>query len=199
MKLTRSLFDGLKVGLLGGSFNPAHDGHREISLMALRQLQLDYVWWLVTPGNPLKEQKDYAPLPERLEWAHSVAAHPRIIVSDFEAEYGLTYTADTVQALTTLFSDTRFVWLMGADSLASFHRWRDWQDIANAIPMAVFNRPGDTLAPVSSKAAIRLRPFRHPTAHAALLCDLPAPAWVYFHQALNPLSATALRQKLKKA
>ncbi|MHA7873524.1 MAG: nicotinate-nucleotide adenylyltransferase, partial [Hyphococcus sp.] len=115
-----------RIGLLGGSFNPAHDGHREISLEALRKLGLDAVWWLVTPGNPLKDAAEYAPFEERLRLARQTADHCDIVVSDFERRHGLQYTVDTLERLQLLHPSIQFVWIMGADSLESFHRWKDW-------------------------------------------------------------------------
>lgn len=198
MVLTHTLFEGLRVGLLGGSFNPAHAGHREISLVALRRLRLDYVWWLVTPGNPLKEQGDYAPLEARLEEAHPIADHPKIIVTDYEAREGLRYTAETLASLKARFSTTRFVWLMGADNLAGFHHWKNWRNIADAVPIAVFNRPGDTLAAANAKAAQALQAHRLPPHLAPRLADCAPPAWVFFPGILNPQSATAIRAARKR-
>ena len=133
--------DRRSIGLLGGSFNPPHKGHREISLAALGRLRLDAVWWLVTPGNPLKDPAQYAPLDERLKQARKTADHPDIIVSDFERRHNLDYTIDTVERLQLLNPNIQFVWVMGADSLANFHEWKDWRRIANQIPLAIFQSP----------------------------------------------------------
>jgi nicotinate-nucleotide adenylyltransferase len=145
---------GLKIGLLGGSFNPAHEGHLHVSDVALKRLGLDYVWWLVAPQNPLKPLAGMAPLRERLSYAADrFEQHPRVIVVDVENTLGTRYTIDTVTALQNRFRGVNFVWLMGSDNLASFTRWRRWRDIARRVPIAVVMRPGSTLAPLSSKAA----------------------------------------------
>ena len=137
---------GLTIGLLGGSFNPAHGGHLYVSLTALRRLKLDYVWWLVSPGNPLKDGRDMAPFEARLASATRVARHPRLIVSDIERQLGTCYTIDTVAALQRRFPGVRFVWLMGSDNLENFHHWRNWEGIARRLPLVVVQRPGSILA-----------------------------------------------------
>ncbi len=137
---------GLTIGLLGGSFNPAHAGHRHVSLMALNALRLDYIWWLVSPGNPLKSTSAYADMLTRLGLAAAIARHPRLRVTDIETRLGTRYTIDTVSALMRRFPGVRFVWLMGSDNLAQFSRWRRWQDIAALIPLVVVRRPGSALA-----------------------------------------------------
>jgi nicotinate-nucleotide adenylyltransferase len=185
--------DTSRIGLLGGSFNPAHEGHREISLLALKLLHLDAVWWLVSPGNPLKDAGDYAPYEERLTIARKVSDHPRIIVSNFEERKGLQYTVDTLETLVTLWPQIDFVWLMGADSLASFHRWRDWRRIANLAPIAVFNRPGYEAAIKESPAAEALAPFRLEENAAARLAGAEPPAWAFIGSSNNPRSSTAIR------
>lgn len=185
--------DASRVGLLGGSFNPAHDGHREISLLALKRLRLDAVWWLVSPGNPLKDESAYAPYEERLKRARKAAGHPRIIVSNFEERKGLQYTVDTLEALTALWPQIDFVWLMGADSLATFHRWRDWRRIANLAPIAVFNRPGFEEAWRAAPAAEELSPFRIEDSAAETLAGAEPPAWVFIEAPRNPQSSTAIR------
>lgn len=194
MQKSYTLFKTLRIGVLGGSFNPPHAGHREISLAGLRRLGLDYVLWLVTPGNPLKREGDYAPLEARMAAARECAAHPRIIVSDFEARHGLRYTTETLKALKTLHPHTRFVWMMGADNLATFHKWRDWQDITASVPIAVFNRPGAIFNALSAPAARRLERYRLPVTAARALPDSVPPAWIFFPETLNPASATGLRQ-----
>jgi len=143
----------MRVGLLGGSFNPPHAAHRAISLFALKRLKLDRVWWLLTPGNPLKDPAVYAAYDDRLRLARAVANHPDIVVSDFERRRGLQYTCDTIDALQALNPHTAFVWLMGADGLENFHRWKNWRHIAQAAPIAVFNRPGHGDEALSSEAA----------------------------------------------
>jgi len=182
-----------RIGLLGGSFNPAHEGHREISLAGLERLGLDVVWWLVSPGNPLKNQDDYAPYETRLAQARETAGHPDIVVSDFERRQGLQYTADTLERLADLHPDAAFVWLMGADSLAGFHRWKDWRRIAGLVPIAVFNRPGHGEAALKGEAARALAAFRVAPDRAGGLADAEAPAWVFFSDTDNPLSSTAIR------
>ena len=143
--------DGLRIGLLGGSFNPAHSGHLYVSETALKRLKLDSVWWLVSPGNPLKAETDMAPLAERLGDATRLAAHePRIHVSTLEASLGTRYTIDTVTALQRRFPHVQFIWLMGSDNLAQFSRWRRWQDLARKVPIAVVQRPGSILASLNA-------------------------------------------------
>jgi nicotinate-nucleotide adenylyltransferase len=187
--------DTSRVGLLGGSFNPAHEGHREISLLALKRLSLDAVWWLVSPGNPLKDAADYAPYEERLRIARKVSDHPRIIVSNFEERKGLQYTVDTLGTLRALWPQIDFVWLMGADSFASFHRWRDWKRIASLAPMAVFNRPGHETAWKAAPAADELDAFRLEESAAANLADAEPPAWVFIAESQNAQSSTAIRAR----
>ena len=193
MTFTRALFDGLRVGLLGGSFNPAHEGHREISLTALRLLQLDFVWWLVTPGNPQKDSASYAAFEARMAAAKRCADHPRILISDFEREHGLSYSAGTIEALLTRFPATKFVWMIGADNLTSFHTWRNWQRIAASLPLAIFNRPGHDISALSAPAAQALEPYRLPVSRARSLAGRKAPAWVYFNRTQNISSSTAIR------
>ena len=182
-----------RIGLLGGSFNPAHDGHRDISLAALTWLDLDEVWWLVSPQNPLKPQKGMAPFSERLKSAEVVADHPRIRVTDIESKLGTRYTADTLRKLVTRFPSYRFVWLMGADNLAQIASWADWTRIFHLTPIAVFDRPTYTIKALTSLAARRFRRSRRREAALKTLAATPAPAWVFVHHRLNPISATAIR------
>ncbi len=181
------------IGLLGGSFNPAHDGHREISLAALKRLGLDAVWWLVTPGNPLKDPAHYAPLDQRLKAARRKADHPHIIVSDFERRQKLQFTVDTIERLQLLNPDIGFVWIMGADSLSNFHEWKDWRRIADQIPIAVFNRPGISDRALKSPAATELALFKLAPNEAPKLAKAEPPAWIYFADTENPISSTAIR------
>lgn len=184
-----------RIGILGGSFNPAHAGHREISLAALDRLGLDAVWWLVTPGSPLKDPDTYADFDARLEMARAVADHDAISVSDFERREGLQYTVDTLARLRAAHPDCAFVWLMGADSLATFHRWKDWRRIADLAPIAVFNRPGSEKA-LKSEAARALDAYRMDLKDGDLLAqDLPA--WTFIPETRNEISSTALRAALK--
>jgi nicotinate-nucleotide adenylyltransferase len=185
----------LRIGLYGGSFNPPHAGHRHVTLLAMRRLRLDRVWWLVTPGNPLKELSGLAPLSERMAAARVLARHPRIAVTGFEAEIGARYTLDTLEYVAARAAAARFVWIMGADNLAQFSRWRGWRRIAELMPFAVVDRPGWTLRATRSKAALALGPFRIDETDASILPDLPPPAWVFLHGPRSPLSSTVLRQQ----
>ncbi|MFH6782915.1 MULTISPECIES: nicotinate-nucleotide adenylyltransferase [Methylobacterium] len=187
------LAPGLRVGLYGGSFNPAHAGHRHVSRLALRRLALDRVWWLVSPGNPLKDRSGLPDAAARAAAARNVAANPRIAVTDFEAGLGVRYTVETLHWLTVRHPDIRFVWIMGADSLASFHRWRGWREIAARMPVAVIDRPGYTLKAMASPAARALAASRIDESAAATLADRAPPAWVFLHGPRNSLSSTALR------
>ena len=184
---------GLRVGLLGGSFNPAHGGHRHISMLALRRLRLDRIWWLVTPGNPLKDHSDLAALDRRLARAQAVAAHPRIAVTGFEAEAGTAYTADTIARLRQRAPAVRFVWLMGADNLATFHHWDRWQRITELVPMAVIDRPGATVKALSSPAARALAGSRLDETDGASLAGMIPPSWVFLFGPRSPESSTRLR------
>ena len=187
--------DGARVGLLGGSFNPAHQAHRHISLIALRRLKLDAVWWLVSPQNPLKSSAGMASLERRLSKAREVAAHPDIHVSAAEVALGTQYTVDTIEALVAKFPKAHLVWLMGGDSLASFHRWRRWKTIAGLLPIAVIARPGFTIRALASPAAQYLDEARLDDKDAAALADRAAPAWTFLRERLDPTSATALRNR----
>jgi nicotinate-nucleotide adenylyltransferase len=188
-----------RIGLLGGSFNPAHGGHLHISRLALGRLDLDEVWWLVSPQNPLKPATGMAPFGERLDQAEAVAAvDRRIRVSAIEQRLGTTYTADTLAALRRRFPRTRFVWLMGGDNLAQFPYWRRWQDIFRTVPIAIFDRPSTSLPSTSLKAlagvaAHRFAGARVPLAAARRLVAMMPPAWVFFHTRLDPHSATRIR------
>lgn len=183
----------MRIGLLGGSFNPAHNGHRLISLIALRRLQLDAVWWLVSPGNPLKDNRALPPLKSRLLHAKAVADHPQIKVLDVEARLGTRYTVDTLTLLACRFPQTRFVWLMGADNLIQFHRWKRWRDIAALMPLAIIDRPGATHQAPRSKAALALSHFQQPEHGASALAGKSPPAWVFVHGQRSSLSSTQLR------
>lgn len=188
---------GMAVGLFGGSFNPAHDGHAHVAETAMRRLGLDRVIWLVSPQNPLKDARDSAPLAERMESARIAAAHaasgPAMIVSDFESRVGTRWTVDTLRAMTARHPGVRFVWLMGSDNLADFHRWRGWTDIMRLMPMAVIARPGSQLDSRAAPAAARFAADRVPAAQAKLLPGMAAPAWTYLTAPLNHRSSTAIR------
>src|SRR3954469_15463640 len=183
-----------RIGLLGGSFNPAHDGHRHISLQAMRALGLDQVWWLVSPGNPLKEgAKDMALFEARFASAERMAGAARIRVSDFEAQAGPRYTVDTVRRLKQRHREHRFIWLLGSDTLANFHKWRDWRGLAREVPIAVIRRAGyDSLAH-AARALGWLRRFVHPSSQANHWTEWSAPAIVFLRLPPDPTSATALR------
>ena len=182
-----------RIGLLGGSFNPAHQGHRDISLAALKYLGLDEIWWLVSPQNPLKPVAGMAPFAERLKSAAAMARHPKIRVTDIESRLGTQFTADTLKALVTRFPSCRFVWLMGADNLAQISSWRDWTKIFHLTPIAVFDRPNYTVKALTALAARRFRRSRRREAALQMLAATPVPAWVFVHHRLNPISATAIR------
>ena len=183
--------------MLGGSFNPAHAGHREISLAALNALKLDAVWWLVSPGNPLKDKSIYAPYEDRLAAARKTAGNPHIVVSDFERRHNLQYTVDTVARLQTLNPSTQFIWLMGADSLAGFHEWKDWRRLASLVAFAVFNRPGYAKRALASLPAKELSPFRYKKENIEAFLTAEPPAWIFFTETENPLSSTKIRSSSK--
>jgi nicotinate-nucleotide adenylyltransferase len=189
----------LRVGLLGGSFNPAHSGHRHLSEQALKRLALDRVWWLVSPQNPLKPEAGMAPFAERLASARTAARNPRIVVTDIEARLGTRYTADTLAALTMRFPRLRFVWLMGADNLIQIPQWKHWSWIFNTVPVAIFGRPSYSLRALAGKAARRYRHHRLPERAAAGLADEAPPAWVFCRMRLDPTSATAIRARGRTA
>jgi len=186
-----------RIGLLGGSFNPAHTGHRHISLHALRTLGLDEVWWLVSPGNPLKEgAKDMAPFDARLASATRLARRARIRVSDFEQRAGTRYTVDTVTALKRRFPKHDFIWLLGSDTLPNFHKWRDWRGLARELPIAVIPRPGYDSAAHAARAMGWLRRFVRPWSQARRWTEWSAPAILVLRLPRDPTSATAIRAHL---
>lgn len=177
------------IGLLGGSFNPAHAGHLHISLHALRALRMDRVWWLVSPQNPLKEKEGMAAYEKRLASARKAARHRDILVSDIEARLGVRYTYQTLVALKRRYPGTQFVWMMGADNLAVFHRWQRWRDILSLVPVVVFDRAPYSYTSLASKTYLRMRRFlgaRH------------APGMRFVHLKRDATSATALRKMLGK-
>ena len=187
------LWAGMRIGLFGGSFDPAHDGHLRVSLEALKRLRLDQVWWLVSPQNPLKPNAPSNDLARRIAAARAAAHHPRIRVTGIEAEFGTTYSAETLVRLLPRLTGAFPVWMMGADNLANFHRWRDWQRIAATLPIAVFNRPGDALRALAAPAAKALARFRLDASDAPLLATMPAPAWIFLPSPHIDISSTALR------
>lgn len=193
-KHSGSSFVGARVGLLGGSFNPAHEGHRAISLYAIKRLNLDQVWWLVSPQNPLKPNQGMEPFEKRLEKARAQTRHPSILVSNLESELGTRYTIDTLKALQMRFPRTSFVWLMGADNLQQLPRWKKWPEIFETVRVAVFHRPTYTAGYRAGKVAQRFANFAVPAWRAKTLMNRKVPAWVILDNQLNPLSATEIRK-----
>src|SRR5690348_7477829 len=186
----------MRIGLLGGSFNPAHGGHRHISLQAMRALALDEVWWLVSPGNPLKEgAEDMAPFEARLASAERLARGARIRASEFEARAGTRFTVDTVKRLKQLYPQHSFIWLLGSDILPNFHKWRDWRGLAREVPIAVIRRPGYDSAARAARALGWLRRFVHPSGQAKCWTDWSAPAILFLRLPPDTTSATAIRTR----
>lgn len=183
---------GQIIGLLGGSFDPPHGGHVHITHEALKRFGLDRVWWLVSPGNPLKKNGP-AKLARRMAAARRLMDHPRVEISDFEARAGTKYTAETIAALQVAYPGVRFVWLMGADNLAQLHRWKDWQEIALRVPIGVLARPGERVEGRTAKAARVFRQSRlHPRA-SHLLGQCEAPAWCFVNMPMQDVSSTRIR------
>ena len=183
-----------RIGLLGGSFNPAHRGHRHISLEAIRALALDQAWWLVSPGNPLKEvAADMAPFEARLASAKAIARRAPIRVSDFEQSEGTRFTIDTVRLLKRRYPQHDFIWLLGGDTLPDFHKWRDWRDLAREVPIAVIRRPGYDSAVHAARAMGWLRRFVHPSSQASHWTEWSAPAIIFLRLPPDRTSATAIR------
>ena len=183
---------GMNVGLLGGSFDPAHEGHVHITLEALKRFRLDRVWWLVSPGNPLKARGP-APLDARMARARAVMHHPRVEITGIEARLGTRFTAETLAALFDLYPDVRFSWLMGADNLADFHRWERWEEIMRSLPVGVIARPGERVAARMSPAARRFRAARLPGKWAELLATSTPPRWCLVNVPMVAHSSTAIR------
>lgn len=185
----------MAVGLFGGSFNPPHRGHALVSEIALRQLRLQQLWWIVTPGNPLKDGGDLAPLGQRLDACKAMVSDPRIRVTAFEARHRIRYTADTLDLVLARNPGVRFVWIMGADNLKNFHLWQRWRQIADTVPIAVIDRPGSTLSFLSSIMARTYDFARVDEEDAALLARKDAPAWTFIHGPRSSLSSTAIRRR----
>ena len=183
----------LRVGVLGGSFNPAHVGHQNVARVALRRLRLDQVWLMVSPGNPLKPSHGMAPMQDRLASAGTIGDGRKILATAIEHRLGTRYTADTLRALRRRFPRVDFVWIMGADNLVGLPHWRDWMDIARTMPFVVLPRPTYNQRALAGQAAKRLRPaFRSPH-EAAALAGMTPPAWTFLPAPQNAISATALR------
>jgi nicotinate-nucleotide adenylyltransferase len=183
----------MHIGLLGGSFNPPHEGHVLVTRLALRRLRLDRVWWLVTPGNPLKSQDELAALQKRVAAARRLVAGPRVAVTDIEARIGSRYTYETLAWLKRRAPCVHFVWIMGADNLQQFHRWRHWRAIADLVPIVVVDRPGSTLRAISSRAGAALARWRAPERDAARFAAMRPPALLFLHGRRSELSSTAIR------
>jgi nicotinate-nucleotide adenylyltransferase len=190
-------FPGMTIGLLGGTFDPPHAAHLHISQVALKRLGLDRLWWLVTPGNPLKTRGDVSAFATRLTKAQKLAAHPRIEVTGFEASLGSAYTVDMLEVLTRRFPGTRFVWIMGADNLATFHHWKRWRDILQIVPVAVFDRPGYRYAARAGVAAQCFACAYIDESDAHGLHRYHAPAWTFLSAPLLDVSSTQLRAKTR--
>lgn len=185
-------YPGQVIGLLGGSFDPAHDGHVHITREAMRRFGLTHVWWLVSPGNPLKARQP-APMADRIRRARQEMQHPRVVVTDIESRLGTRYTAETLNRLVQLYPATRFVWLMGADNLVQFDQWQDWHWIMENIPVGVLARPGDRISARTSRAAQHYRRFRLAASASTLLGRSDAPCWCFVNVPMVSLSSTALR------
>lgn len=183
----------MAVGLFGGSFNPPHAGHALVSEIALRRMRLDQIWWIVSPGNPLKDKRDLAPLSQRIRLCERMNADRRVRVTAFEAAHHIRYTADTLALVKSRNPGVDFVWIMGADSLRDFHRWQRWREIALTFPIAVVDRPGATLSFLSSVMAKTFDHARVDERDASLLARMTAPAWTFIHGPRSSLSSTSIR------
>jgi nicotinate-nucleotide adenylyltransferase len=186
---------GLRIGLLGGTFNPPHAAHVLISQIALKRLQLDEIWWVVTPGNPLKAGRPLPTIEARAAACRALTRDPRVVVTTFEAQLATSYTAATLAFLQQRAPDASFVWVMGADCLWQFHRWRDWQQIFATMPVAIIDRPGWHFKSAASRAALTFAAAKRPERRAATLPGGPTPAWSLITGPLSPVSSTELRSK----
>ena len=183
---------GMVIGLLGGSFDPAHAGHVHITREAIKRMGLDRVWWLVSPGNPLKARGP-APLDQRMAQARALMQHPKVVVTDLETRLGTRYTAETLERLQAIYPGVRFVWLMGADNLVQFHRWERWRDILRMVPVGVMARPG---AGVAARQSVAARAFRvHRVARGEGLALHKPPAWCFMNVPMDDTSSTAIRAR----
>jgi nicotinate-nucleotide adenylyltransferase len=188
----------MRIGLFGGTFDPPHQAHLGAALLALKRLQLDRVWWLVTPGNPLKDTRGLAPLDKRIAAARTLASHPRIDISALEAVINTRYTYDTIRFLIARCPGVHFVWIMGADNLRHFHRWQKWREIASMVPIVVIDRLGPSLYAAAGPAGQALGRFRIPEEAVKNLPLRKPPAWSFLHGLKSPLSSTALRALRRK-
>jgi len=184
----------MRIGLLGGSFDPAHEGHAHITRQALKRFGLDRVWWLISPGNPLKPEGP-APMARRIAAAEAVMQHPRVAITDLEARIGTRYTAETLEKLMTLYPGVRFLWLMGADNLIGFHRWDRWEWILDNVPVGVMARPGQGVAARRSKAAIAYGRYRLGGGQARRLIDHDPPAWCFVNVPMVDISSSEIRAR----
>lgn len=183
---------GRRVGLLGGSFDPAHEGHAHITREALKRFGLDEVWWLVSPGNPLKARGPQ-PIEKRLDRARQVMSHPGVTITDIESRLGTRYTAETLASLKQAYPGVNFVWLMGADNLTEFHRWENWREIFYSVPIGILARPNQRISPRMSPAARQFRRFRLRGREAKRLAGMETPAWCFVNVPMNDLSSTRIR------
>ncbi len=181
-----------RIGILGGSFDPAHDGHRHATLWALRKFRLDVVLWLVSPGNPIKPHPSQA-YPLRVQRARAIACHPRILVSTFENRAALTYTVEVIALLQRSYPRARFLWLMGSDNLCAFHRWHAWQTLAGQVALGILERPPSRMRACNAVATRTLAAHRQPAEAAAVLINCPPPAWALVNIPLNRTSSSILR------
>ena len=191
--------DGQRIGLFGGSFNPAHHGHYMVALYAWKKLRLDWVWWLVAPQNPLKDPNETGEYAARLALTRQVARHPRFVVTDIEIQMGSRTTAQTLRGLAPILKRGRFVWIMGADSFANLHRWNDWREIPETLPLAILARPGYSLRALGGEAANRYDEQEVPSFLAPQLVTMTPPAWVFIPMPLRKESSTAIRGTRTKA
>lgn len=192
---TPPVWPGARIGLMGGSFNPPHEGHLVVARASLRRLRLDQLWWVVTPGNPLKSHGGLPATDSRIQAVEALAKHPKMLTTAFETDLGTPYTAATIEFLLKRYPQARFVWVMGADNLATFHRWQRWRDIAAMVPIAVIDRPGWRFPGLSSPAAQGLASARIREENARFLPFRKPPAWVFLTTRLSNQSSTALRAR----
>ncbi len=191
--------DGQRIGLFGGSFNPAHRGHFMVALYALKKLRLDWVWWLVSPQNPLKDPSETGEYSERLAYTRKIARHPRFVVTDLEHQIAARTTAETLDRLEPVLRRADFVWIMGADSFANLHRWHNWLEIPETLPLAILARPGYSLRALGGPAATRFDNEQLPTHLAPKLVSRAPPSWCFIPMPLRQESSTAIRNWRKKS